>query len=164
MAFCCRSRIVLARHERPPREGRPSRQQGGNAFARLQSDIRALNSSVLLLSQKMQYLVRNEKILGRNLIVLSKRLKEMEITGVQGSGTGTVPAGMGTQIEETSQKIESYGHKLLELQNDIEDLKERFASKEELAELKYVIDAINPLEFVTQKQLAEVKGKFKKRK
>ena len=41
-------------------------------------DIKALNSSVLLLSQKMNYLVRNEKILGRNFIILNKKLKAVE--------------------------------------------------------------------------------------
>ena len=133
-------------------------------MARLQADIRALNSSVLLLSQKIQYLVRNEKILGRNLIVLSKRLKGLEADGAQGNNAGIMSEGTGKQLEEISKKIESHGQKLLELQNDLEDAKERSASKEELLELKYVIDAINPLEFVTQKQLAELKGKPKKNK
>ena len=45
----------------------------GYSFEDVIRDIKALNSSVLLLSQKMNYLVRNEKILGRNFIILNKK-------------------------------------------------------------------------------------------
>ncbi len=146
--------------ERPPRS--VSGGQVINAFAQLQGDIKALNSSVLLLSQKMQYLVRNEKILGRNLIVLSKRLKEMEISGVSGAASGSVPAGLSTQLADFSAKLDSHAKQLLDLQTAVEELKEKTVSREEFSELKYVIDAINPLEYVTQKQLAEI-GKTKKK-
>lgn len=130
-----------------------------NAFAQIQADIHALNSSVLVLGQKMQYLVRNEKILGRNLIVLSKRLKELEANGGAGGGSGAgLNAEAQAKIEELMQKVESHGQKLLDLQNELQSIKENSVSKEEFAELKYVIDAINPLEFVTQKQLNEKLG------
>lgn len=134
-----------------------------NVFGQIQGDIKALNSSVLLLSQKMQYLVRNEKILGRNLIVLSKRLKELESSGLPGAASGKVPEGLSAQLSDFASKLESHGQQLLEVQNMIAELKEKTVSREEFAELKYVIDAINPLEFVTQKQLAELTGKAKKK-
>jgi hypothetical protein len=35
-------------------------------------------------------------------------------------------------------------------------LKENFVTKEELQELKYIIDTINPLEFVTYQQLKDL--------
>ena len=38
------------------------------------SDIKALESSILMISQKIEYLVRNEKILSQNLIVFNKHL------------------------------------------------------------------------------------------
>ncbi len=156
----------MPRPERLQRMERPQRPVSGgqaiNAFAQLQGDIKALNSSVLLLSQKMQYLVRNEKILGRNLIVLSKRLKEMEISGVSGAASGSVPAGLSTQLADFSARMEAHAKQLLDLQTAVEELKEKTVSREEFSELKYVIDAINPLEYVTQKQLAEI-GKTKKK-
>lgn len=158
----------MPRPERPMRPERPQRPVSGgqaiNVFGQIQSDIKALNSSVLLLSQKMQYLVRNEKILGRNLIVISKRLKEMESLGLAGGGAGKVPEGLAEKLADFSSKLESYGQKILELQNEVAEARDRFATKEELSELKYVIDAINPLDFVTQKQLSEVTGKTGKKK
>ena len=48
-------------------------------LGRLQQDVRSLNSSILIITQKMKYLVRNEKILGRNLIVLNKKLKALNM-------------------------------------------------------------------------------------
>jgi DNA-binding HxlR family transcriptional regulator len=152
---------------RPERMSRPERPQrlasgGANAFFQLQSDIKALNSSVLLIGQKMQYLVRNEKILGRNLIVLSKRLKELEASGFSSAGGQQVPIGLSSQLTEFSAKLDSHAKQLLELQTSVEELKEKTVSREEFSELKYVIDAINPMEYVTQKQLAEI-GKTRKK-
>ncbi|MBI5884642.1 hypothetical protein HZB89_00935, partial [archaeon] len=41
-------------------------------------DIKALNATILVLSQKMSALVRNEKILGRNLLVLNKKVRDLQ--------------------------------------------------------------------------------------
>ena len=53
-------------------------------------DVKALNSAVLVITQKIKYLVRNEKILGRNLIVLNKRIRDMQ-TSASGGGKGSQP-------------------------------------------------------------------------
>ncbi|MDO8625685.1 MAG: hypothetical protein Q7R47_06385 [Candidatus Diapherotrites archaeon] len=133
-----------------------SQQPAYSALAQLQSDIRALNSSVLLLSQKMQYLVRNEKILGRNLIVLSKRLKEFESTGgANGTATG-ISEETAAQLRDVASKLESHGEKLLELQNDLSDVKEHYAKNDTVREMKYVVDTINPMDFITLKQFDEL--------
>ena len=129
--------------------GRPDRvaqipMQGGG----IGSDIRALNSSILLMTQKIKYIVRNEKILGRNLIVLNKKIKTLEekVVSPQAQGANGVNS---EEVNELKQKVE-----LLEAQ--IEDLQSRLASKEELKELKYIIDSINPLEFTTLNQVNDL--------
>lgn len=140
-------------------------QQIGSVLMGMQEDIRALNSSILVVSQKMQYLIRNEKILGRNLIVLSKRLKEMESGGISGSSISE--AGLNelrNRIDEALVKENDYGQKILELQATIDEMKERYAKQEELKELKYVIDSIHPLEFTTLKQVNELIDKKIKEK
>lgn len=132
-------------------------QQIGAIISGMQEDIKALNSSILIISQKMQYLIRNEKILGRNLIVLSKRLKETEAGGT--SGNGVSEAGLNelrSQIDESLVKLNDYGQKILELQASVDEVRERYAKQEELKELKYVIDTIHPLEFTTLKQVEEL--------
>ncbi len=152
--------VSTSRSERPVPQN-----QIFNALSQTQSDIRALNSSVLILSQKMQYLVRNEKILGRNLIVLSKRIREIEATGISASSTGALSPASTEQLSEISARIESMGQKLLNIQNEVEDIKEHYAKNETLKEMKYLVDTINPLDFVTLKQFNELfDQKMKKKK
>ena len=129
-----------------------SRPSGGGIGA----DIRALNSSILLMTQKIKYIVRNEKILGRNLIVLNKKIKTLDekITlNPQGSAS-----------EVSSDEVNSLKQQVSMLQAQVEDLSGRLASKEEVKELKYVIDSINPLEFATLDQVKEMIEKSKDKK
>jgi vacuolar-type H+-ATPase subunit I/STV1 len=139
--------------------GRPDRRKksSGNApvsGGSIRDDIRALNSSILLITQKIKYVVRNEKILGRNLIVLNKKLKRLEEKvvspqNISGSGANS------EEVEDLRKKIDLLGAQL-------SDLQQRMVSKEDLKELKYIIDSINPLEFVTIKQVKDLIDKNKK--
>ena len=120
----------------------------------IREDIRSLSSSVLVITQKMKYLVRNEKILGRNLIVLNKKIAGLEeklSSGFFSSGTGTGgdSAGLAARLDEANKKI-------LELEAQLSQLKSFSASQEQLQELKYVIDSINPLEFATLGQVRDM--------
>jgi len=132
-------------------QGAPS--QGG-----IREDIRALNSSLLLVSQKIKYLVRNEKILGRNLVVLNKKIKTLEEKVVNAP---TAVAGSGGA---NSEEVESLKQKVLLLEAQIEDMRTRTATTEQLKELKFVIDSINPLEFTTLSQVRDLIDKRMKEK
>ncbi len=132
-------------------------------FSDVIRDIKALNSSVQIIAQKMKYLVRNEKILGRNLIVLNKKLKALEKRPSSPSaGTGISAPEMNEVKDElaaVSEKLSSLGHEISETKKRLNRFEESYAKKETLDELKYVIDAINPLEFVTLSQLEDALGK-----
>jgi len=120
----------------------------------LQEDSRSLNSSLLVIAQKMKYVVRNEKILGRNLIVLNKRIKALEeklATGQFGAGTAN-----SEQAQGFEQKLEESAQKTAELEARIQQLSENTASKEEVHEMHYVVDAINPLQFITLEQAKDL--------
>ncbi len=128
-------------------------------LARMHDDMRSLNSSVLIITQKIKYLVRNEKILGRNLIVLHKKLKALEeklAAGQFGSVTGS---GIGKeQLQLLQERVEESSRQISALRAELQSLKERAASKEELQEMHYVVDSINPLQFVTIDQAREMLG------
>jgi len=139
--------------------GRPSRvksapphQQSGGIGA----DIRALNSSILLMTQKIKYIVRNEKILGRNLIVLNKKIKTLDEKVVLG------PQGGASEVD--SEQVSSLKQKIDLLEAQIDDLQSRLATKEDVKELKFVIDSINPLEFATLDQVRDMIEKSKGKK
>jgi len=113
------------------------------------SDIRALNSSILLMTQKIKYVVRNEKILGRNLIVLNKKIKSLE---EKISSTASAQQDGGASSEE----VKNLQQKVALLEAQLDDIRSRSAQKEELKELKYIINSINPLEFATLSQVRDL--------
>ncbi len=137
----------MARHAKKPLKG-------SLLLERLQQDIRSLNSSILVITQKMKYVVRNEKVLGRNLIVLNKKLKGLEeklLAGQFASKSGSSEV----DVSNLRQKLEESDQRFVELEARLSQLSENAASKEEVQEMHYVVDSINPLQFVT---LEQVKG------
>ena len=147
--------------------GRPDRVRGASpsqiqqvrpSGGGVMEDIRALNSSILLITQKIKYIVRNEKILGRNLIVLNKKIKTLEEKIVSPLGVdGTAPTGADSALIIAMQK------KLELLEAIVSDLSANMVTKSELKELRYVIDAINPLEYATLSQVKDMIDKSKKK-
>ncbi len=123
-------------------------------LSRLREDVRSLNSSILIITQKMKYVVRNEKILGRNLIVLNKKLRGLE----ERIATGQVPGGGagGQQMQDLEQRLHESSQRVAELEATLQQLSESAASKEELQEMHYVVDSINPLQFVTLEQVKDL--------
>ncbi|MEK6958509.1 MAG: hypothetical protein AABW59_00525 [archaeon] len=144
---------------RPERSAPPGQAQGGMPTQNVsggvpgggvREDIRALNSSILLLTQKMKYLVRNEKILGRNLIVLNKKIKTIEDKVSMNQTISQQTGGAsGEELAGAKQKLDLMSAQL-------EDMRSRTATKEELKELKYIINSINPLEFATLSQVKDL--------
>ncbi len=145
----------MPRRDRPNQNQSPIPQRGGAPVqGGIVGDIRALNSSILLITQKIKYIVRNEKILGRNLIVLNKKIKNLEerINSPREEQSGGANS---EDVEQLKKKIE-----LLEAQ--ISELQTNNVTKADLKELKYVIDTINPLEFTTISQVKDMIERSKK--
>ena len=128
----------------------------GALFSDVNRDIRALNSSILIISQKMKYLVRNEKILGRNLLVLNKKLKSLEEGGMPGRGAEGIPANLTNELNALSDAISRNNEAVEELKLSIDEIKNNYAKAESLKELKFVVDSINPLDFITAKEVKEL--------
>ena len=130
-------------------------------------DIKALNSSILIISQKMKYLARNEKILGRNLIVLNKKIANLR-TQVQSRAVAPAP-GMAPSVGMTAELPPELGESVAKMQaqvNLMQGLLKEVSQQikdcvtaDEIAELKYLVETIDPLEFVTIQQMQRVLGK-----
>lgn len=106
------------------------------------------------MTQKIKYIVRNEKILGRNLIVLNKKIKGLD------EKINLNPQGQSS--ETNSDEVSSLKRQIELLGAQVDDLQSRLATKEDVKELKYVIDSINPLEFATLNQVKDMIDKSKK--
>jgi len=131
---------------------RPRSVKASVLLMQLREDVKAMNSAISILSQKMRHLTRNEKILGRNLIVLNKKLREMS----DSSSSEGIP-------EETRKEIEELKNQLLQANKKIEELNivmanqsRKFVGADELKELRYVVDSINPLDLATLDQVKEL--------
>ena len=128
-------------------------------FGKINSDIRALNSSILILSQKLKYIVRNEKILGRNILVLNKKFRDSEVGGISGSGlSGEELSSLRNEIASLSNTVSKQSDAISELQVSVQQIKDTFAKSEDVQEMKYVVDTIKPLEFVTRKDVMQLVG------
>jgi uncharacterized protein involved in exopolysaccharide biosynthesis len=143
-------RAMRAQQQQAAQQGMAPQAAGSQMPAgNIRDDIRALNSSILLITQKMKYLVRNEKILGRNLIVLNKKIKSLSDKIVENQGQGAQGGVSSAELGALSEKVSA-------LEMMLEDFRGRTATKEEVKELKYVIDSINPLEFATLSQVRDL--------
>jgi len=134
-------------------------------FGKINSDIRALNSSILILSQKLKYIVRNEKILGRNILVLNKKFRDSEVGGISGSGlSGEELSSLRNEIASLSNTVSKQSDAISELQVSVQQIKDTFAKSEDVQEMKYVVDTIKPLEFVTRKDVMQLVGEEHEKK
>ncbi len=102
----------------------------------VRNDVLTIDAKVLLLAEKLKTFERNETVLANTIVKLDGRLKTLEAT----SGT----AGGASSAELKAVRAE------------VDELKKNMASREEVKELKYVLDSINPLEYATIDQVHEL--------
>ena len=89
------------------------------------------------------------------IIVLNKKIRTLEERISSGEFGAGASLG-GGDVSQLLEKLEENNRKIAELEAQISQLKEGTASQEQLQELKYVIDSINPLEFATIAQVKDI--------
>ncbi|MEK6970840.1 MAG: hypothetical protein AABW68_04080 [archaeon] len=146
----------------PPPEnqglGSPPLPKGGEYLFSLNRDLKALNAAVLVITQKIKYLVRNEKILGRNLIVINKRVRDIQAQNASSSNTG-VSDSVKMVLDDVSRQVGAISQRLVELEAKVEDISRSSAKSEDVREIKYIVDTLNPLHFITVEQAKEMMEK-----
>lgn len=118
--------------------------------SRASQDVKALQSSILVLSEKIKYLVHNEKILSRNILVLNKKI------AAKGDGGSGANSATSEQFRELQAEIKELKTKIKGLESTLEMMSRRYAKAEDLKEMKYIIDNINPLEYTTVEQVKKL--------
>lgn len=99
------------------------------------SDFQVLDSKINLMAQKISNMEKNEEIMGRTLIALNQKIKELE-SRAPGSGGKTGAS---------------------------ENLDAKYATKQEVQELKFILDDLNPLEYATIDQVKELLEEWQKK-
>jgi len=119
---------------------------------RLIHDVKTLDSNLRVVAQQLNQIKRNERILARNLIALNKKINELR----ESSSNGGVDP---TKLQEMEDRLVRMREDIMKIQEDVEYLKQqlqRTLTSEDVAELKYIVETINPLEFVTYKQVGDL--------
>ena len=120
--------------------------EGQNVY----QDIKALQSSILVLRQKLKYLVHNEKILGRNILILNKKIASNSNSDSEGSFASN------DKLDKILEKVEEFDSRIKGIKSTLEMFSKRYARQEDLKEMKYIIDNINPLEYTTVDQVKKM--------
>ena len=100
----------------------------------LNSELQTLDSKINLMAQKLKNMEKNEEIMGRTLITLNEKLEKTTREGSAGASASR------TQADEG-----------------------KFATKQEIKELRALLDTINPLEFATIDQVKELLDDYLKK-
>ena len=117
---------------------------------RIMHDIKALDSNIRLLAQQLKAVKRTERILARNIILLNRKVNSLREHAGGASTEG---------LDEIKSKLDRMEDQLYKLRDDVEMMKKQLQhvlTGDDLAELKYLIETINPLEFVTYRQVSEL--------
>ncbi len=104
----------------------------------VRADLRTLDSKVSLVAQKLSTIEKNEEVLGRTLVALNQRVKSLEE-----NGSGNRLMAQPTSTPTASADLDA-------LKRDVDEL------KKEVQEMRYVLNSINPLEYVTADQVKEL--------
>ncbi len=94
------------------------------------ADLHTLDSKIGLIAQRIKTMEQNEEVIGRTLITLNNRLKA---------------------AEEKAGTASSRGQS-----QDAAELEKKYATKQEIKEIRYTLDMINPLQYATLQQLRDL--------
>lgn len=101
------------------------------------ADLHTIDSKIGLIAQRIKTIEQNEEVMGRTLITLNNRLKVLE----EKAGPQTARASA----------------------TDPAELEKKFATRQELKEIRYTLDMINPLQYASLQQVRDlVEEKFAK--
>ncbi len=101
----------------------------------LKADVATIESKIGLIAQKIKTIETNQEILGQTIVAQNDKIKALEARG--GGGAVAPSAGGGEEVAGG-------------LRAEIEDL------RKQIQEMRYVLNSINPLEFVTVDQVKEM--------
>ncbi len=135
--------------------------KGGDYLMSMNRDLKALSAAVMVITQKIKYLVRNEKILGRNLIVINKRVRDLQQQVSQTQNQG-VNDSVKAALDDLTRQVSAISQRLVELEAKVDDVSRSSAKSEDVREIKYVVDTLNPLHFITVEQAQQMMDKNKK--
>lgn len=153
----------------PSQRRRPTGQAKPGAPS-MSATLASIDAKIKLIAQKLKLLESNEQVISRTLTSQARKLKEFEKTLAAEGGAAPdldklkeeIKAELASTSGEIPPPLEhgSTPHSSAQLTNIKKELEEL---RNDVKEIKYVIESINPLEYVTLDQLDDViRRKLKK--
>lgn len=139
----------------------------------ISGSIAALDAKIKLIAQRIKIIENNEQVIGRTLVTINKKMKELE--GLVASAGGK-PVDLSAMKESLKEEIKSelsmrpemplrveeaseyeVARKTRRASEDLENLKKQIENlSASVSEMKYILDTINPMEYVTLENLSEI--------
>lgn len=146
----------------PPQRHRP--QATGHApQTSMSASLASLDAKLKLIAQRLKIMENNEQVIGRTLVTHNKKIKELETSLAAGGGKVDVGKLKSELKEEMKAEMISSGGEIgppleeVPSRRESSDIRELKKSVDELrqqvSELKYITDSINPLEYITLEEL-----------
>lgn len=120
-------------------------------LAELAANVNSFDAKLRIIAQRIKAIEKNEEIIGRTIVMHNERIKEMEQRSA-GAGAPVRSAASGEALEA----LQMLKRDTDALRSELERLRAESVRKEEFAEVKYVVDTINPLEYVTAEQVSKI--------
>jgi len=143
-------------------------EQGGMS----RSHFRAFDSKMSVLAQRLKIIEKNERILAKTVTRNNKRIKKLreKVEDLINKGVTTSNINQeGLEDKEVSfEGLEEIKEGLKELRDEVKDNKRMMRDFEDkLSEVQYVMDTLNPVEYLTSKEIVrlvdeEISKKIKK--
>ena len=128
------------------------------AISQLMNAVKSVDMQLKVLAQEIKTIKSNERIMGQTIVALNNKVKELE------KKLGELETG-GIQVSgEEGAKVSVDMTPIEELRKELENLKKSIVSKSEIDQLKYTIDMINPLQYVTGNDVEDIVNKILRKK
>jgi len=120
--------------------------------------IRALDSKMSVVAQRMKTIEKNEKILAKTVTRNNKRIKgiKKDLDKLKEDGISK-KSSEGKISKKTEEDIKSLKEDVESLKESVEDKNDYLKNIEDkLDEVNYVLDTLNPLEYLTSKEISNL--------
>ena len=111
-------------------------------------ELHTLDSKISLIAQKIRMIEKNEEVIGRTIVMHNEKIHNIEVAA-QGSSFGAAQATAAQPAAGASMPTGSAEDVAL-LKKHVKEL------REQVSEIKYTLDSINPLNFITITQAKQL--------
>lgn len=120
--------------------------------------VNTLDSRMRIVAQRMKIIEKNEQIIGKTLITHSKKIKDVELGQTAAIGAPSIDLSelkkIDIEVKQAQSEISSFVN---EMKNEVIKNRQLLDKlREEVNEMKYVLDNINPVAYVTIDQVSDL--------